>query len=83
MKRVIFRMAVVFMAILLTNCTEHVEVSTSTSKPKNKPNELFLESTNYYIDIDEFTFDGCQYIRGHRWGAHKGNCNNPIHKEND
>ena len=79
MKRVIFRMAIVFMAILLTNCTGHVEVSTSTSKPKNKPKE----PTNYYVDIDEFTIDGCQYLLGYRWGAHKGNCNNPIHKENE
>ena len=37
--------------------------------------------------IQEIIIDGCQYIGqfdGYNtdWGSHKGNCNNPIHKQN-
>jgi hypothetical protein len=34
--------------------------------------------------IEIITFDGCEYVRFYNgnatWGAHKGTCNNPIHK---
>lgn len=37
--------------------------------------------------IQELVIDGCQYIGQFNgantdWGSHKGNCNNPIHKQN-
>jgi prepilin-type N-terminal cleavage/methylation domain-containing protein len=35
-------------------------------------------------NIEEVTYDGCQYVffgLGYAsWGSHKGNCNNPIHQ---
>lgn len=38
-------------------------------------------------EIQEIVIDGCQYIGrfggyNRDWGTHKGNCNNPIHKQN-
>ena len=40
---------------------------------------------NLVASATEYTYDGCQYVRfGYgdcAWGAHKGNCNNPIHKK--
>jgi hypothetical protein len=51
----------------------------SSEKKLNKPN--VIEVTNYGI----YTLDGCEYVKfGHgnfSWGSHKGNCSNPIHKE--
>lgn len=47
-----------------------------------------LDSTSQYYDRDYrvYTLEGCEYIlvgQGNfQWGAHKGNCKNPIHKEN-
>lgn len=37
--------------------------------------------------LEELVIDGCQYIgqfdgSNTDWGTHKGNCNNPIHKQN-
>lgn len=36
--------------------------------------------------LEEMTIEGCQYvgdfIGDNSWGTHKGNCNNPIHKQN-
>jgi hypothetical protein len=51
----------------------------SSEAKVNKPEAI--EVTNY----DIYTLDGCEYVRfGHgnfSWGSHKGNCSNPIHKE--
>ncbi len=38
-------------------------------------------------NIEEIEFEGCQYIGSFLggqsdWGSHKGNCTNPIHKQN-
>jgi len=57
------------------------------------PNKIYsnssnkkLDLSNYYSgwgEIKEINYDGCEYIYinlGNRsWGAHKGNCKNPIH----
>ena len=37
-------------------------------------------------EVEEMVIDGCQYIGqfggfNTDWGTHKGNCNNPIHKQ--
>jgi len=44
-------------------------------------------TTQYGREVQEITIDGCQYIgffdgSNADWGTHKGNCNNPIHKQN-
>lgn len=47
-----------------------------------------LDSTSQYFDRDYrvYTLEGCEYILvgagNFQWGSHKGNCKNPIHKEN-
>jgi hypothetical protein len=38
-----------------------------------------------FKDVEVMIYDSCEYVvagRGkYQWGAHKGNCKNPIHKE--
>ena len=47
-----------------------------------------LDSTSEYYDKQyrTYTLEGCEYILvgqgDFQWGSHKGNCKNPIHKEN-
>jgi hypothetical protein len=47
-----------------------------------------LDSTSEYSDriYTTYTLEGCEYIvvgyGRSQWGSHKGNCKNPIHKEN-
>lgn len=47
-----------------------------------------LDSTSQYFDRQYriYTLEGCEYIvigsGRSQWGSHKGNCKNPIHKEN-
>jgi len=47
-----------------------------------------LDSTSQYYDrqYKVYTLEGCEYIivdvGNGKWGSHKGNCKNPIHKEN-
>lgn len=46
-----------------------------------------LDSTSKYSDriYSTYTLEGCEYIvvgQGNfQWGSHKGNCKNPIHKQ--
>jgi hypothetical protein len=48
---------------------------------------LTLDSTSQYSDQNYkvYMLEGCEYVvvgfeRSNRWGSHKGNCKNPIHK---
>jgi flagellar basal body-associated protein FliL len=66
---------------LVTSCVEGVTVY-----PKPDPNRTELDNTSEYYDqhYKVYTFEGCEYIvinsGSSRWGSHKGNCKNPIHK---
>jgi hypothetical protein len=65
-------------------------------KPDNyKDPHQDTSATRYELDNDTeyydknykvFTLEGCEYILvgvgNTRWGSHKGNCKNSIHKEN-
>jgi hypothetical protein len=67
---------------LLVSCKE--QESETVAEP---PKELSKTTDNYYQRVAEFTYEGCEYIRvgfgKSIWGAHKGNCKNPIHKTNE
>jgi hypothetical protein len=66
---------------LLVSCEE--QKSVPVVEP---PKELSKTTENYYQRVFEFTYEGCEYIKvgfgKSIWGAHKGNCKNPIHFEN-
>jgi len=53
--------------------------------PQSK--RLELDSTSQYFDQQYrvYTLEGCEYVvvgvGNYRWGSHKGNCKNPIHKQ--
>lgn len=53
--------------------------------PQSK--RLELDSTSSYSDQNyrTYTLEGCEYIvigsGKDRWGSHKGNCKNSIHKK--
>ena len=78
----IFTLALI--AYMLTSCEGSVQVS-------NKPNprRLELDSSSEYYDQNYrvYTLEGCEYIVGGsgqtQWGSHKGNCKNPIHKQQE
>ena len=42
-----------------------------------------IEDTS--ISTTEYRYDSCEYVAfavgRYRWGSHKGNCKNPIHKQ--
>jgi hypothetical protein len=75
-----FMTAIVFIAVALTSC------SNESSKKQEDPGVLSKDTENYYNQVKEFTYEGCEYIKvGFGkcvWGSHKGNCKNPIHKIN-
>jgi hypothetical protein len=68
---------------LVTSCEGNVQVST-----KPDPHRMELDNSSKYYDQNYkvYTLEGCEYILvgggSNRWGSHKGNCKNPIHKEN-
>jgi len=55
-----------------------------SEEQKEESKELSENSENSYRNVEEYTYEDCEYIVagfGHsRWGSHKGNCSNPIHK---
>ena len=66
--------------ISLVTCGE--QRSQTTVKP---PKELTKNNDNNYLNVTEFTYEGCEYIKvgigQYAWGSHKGNCKNQIHKK--
>ena len=65
---------------LVASCVE--QKSTPVAE---QPLELSKTTENYHQRVSEFTYEGCEYIKvGYGksiWGSHKGNCKNPIHKQ--
>lgn len=47
--------------------------------------KLSNDNTNYNLVCEEYSLEGCQYIvvgmGANKWGSHKGNCTNTIHKK--
>ena len=66
--------------MLLVSCDK--QKSKTAVKPTK---ELSKTADNYYRNVTEFTYEGCEYIKvssgQNAWGSHKGNCKNPIHKK--
>ena len=52
---------------------------------KELPKELSKNSENYSLTVNEYTYQGCEYIvvgfGKEKWGSHKGNCKNKIHNK--
>jgi hypothetical protein len=73
----IFIALVIFM---LTSCGE----APKHPKPQPQSNELSKDAEYYNLKVEEYTYEGCEYIRidngREAWGSHKGNCSNPIHE---
>lgn len=64
----------------------------SCGEKVNRPNapiekRMELDSASWYQDENYrvYVLEGCEYIvygyGDSRWGSHKGNCKNPIHKQ--
>jgi hypothetical protein len=74
-------LAAFLVAINMVSCNENRGQKTPESK------RMELDSTSMYLDQNYkvYTLEGCEYIVvGYsqlRWGSHKGNCKNPIHKK--
>lgn len=75
-------------AIFLHSCKQpkpkvpsHIEIIQDSLDRNN----ILSPTSNYYdLRYTVFYLDGCEYIRvgtgSNSWGAHKGDCKNPIHK---
>jgi hypothetical protein len=77
MKRILILMPITF---LIASCNENLGPKAPDAK------RMELDSTSQYYDQDYkvYTLEGCEYVvigvGNTRWGSHKGNCKNPIHK---
>jgi hypothetical protein len=65
---------------LVASCVEQ-----KSTPVEEQPLKLSKTTENYYQRVSEFTYEGCEYIKvgfgKNVWGSHKGNCKNPIHKQ--
>jgi hypothetical protein len=70
---------------LIAITTLLVSCEAPTNKAKSTGHTYGTDDRSGEIQI--MTYDGCEYIGSFRqsntdWGTHKGDCSNPIHKEN-
>ena len=71
----------IVLSIFLVSC----EVKNEAPKAID-PHRMELDNTSRYYDQNYkvYTLEGCEYVvvgvGDMRWGSHKGNCKNPIHK---
>lgn len=65
--------------ISFSSCEEKKDIN------KELPKELSKNSENYSLTVNEYTYQGCEYIvvdfGKEKWGSHKGNCKNKIHNK--
>jgi hypothetical protein len=82
MKKILFSL----LLIILAACKNNKKVTESSQKEKPNVYHLNVRSLRYDENYSIYTLEGCEYIVvdvGHsKWGSHKGNCKNPIHKNN-
>ena len=67
-------------AIVAVSCSEN----RGGKAPESKRMELDSTSQYYDQNYKVYTLESCEYIvigvGNTRWGSHKGNCKNPIHR---
>jgi hypothetical protein len=74
--------------ILITILLVAIFTSCSGRRGSKAPDSkrMELDSSSQYCDqqYKVYTLEGCEYIvvgyGNSRWGSHKGDCKNPIHK---
>jgi len=73
------------LSLLFFSCGPSREEMERRKQAQNN-NQIELSKDSRYINssVEEYTYQGCEYIvvgypTDHCWGAHKGNCKNPIH----
>ena len=58
----------------------------TTNQKSTKPETITIDNTSENLDHNYkvYKLEGCEYIvvgyGNTKWGSHKGNCSNPIHK---
>ena len=71
------------MLLLMNSCC--LDEDSRPKAPESKRMELDSTSQYYDQNYKVYTLEGCEYIvvgfGKERWGSHKGNCKNLIHKQ--
>lgn len=83
-------LTLITIGLILVSCKPPAPVKKTpktvpTSADELVPKKLSNDNTNYNLVYQEYSLEGCQYIvvgmGANRWGSHKGNCTNTIHKK--
>ena len=81
---VILAALVIFM---VTSCVDKKTINEQVQLKRDLYNQELDSTSEYYNkQYQIYTLEGCEYIKvdvgNTTWGSHKGNCKNPIHKQN-
>jgi len=84
-----FLVHIAMLALIMGSCNQMNANMKEPKEPKptveTSAGELTKKNKNSYNSYEEYSLEGCQYIvvgfGNQRWGSHKGNCTNPIHKK--
>lgn len=83
-------LTLITIGLILVSCNPPAPVKETpktvpTSVGELVPKKLSNYNTNNGLVYEEYSLEGCQYIvvgmGANRWGSHKGNCTNTIHKK--
>ena len=80
-------LTITILALIISSCDQmnanRQEPKAPTPTVETSAAEL-TKNSNSYNNYEEYSLEGCQYIvvgfGNDRWGSHKGNCSNPIHR---
>ena len=78
-------LTLITIGLILVSCNPPAPVKETPKTVPTSADELTKDNTNYNLVYEEYSLEGCQYIvvgtGTGRWGSHKGNCTNTIHKK--
>ena len=78
-------LTLITIGLILVSCNPPAPVKEKPKTVTTSAGELTKDNTNYNLVYEEYSLEGCQYIvvgvGTGRWGSHKGNCTNTIHKK--
>lgn len=78
-------LTLITIGLILVSCKPPEPVKETPKTVTTSEGELTKDNVNYTQRYEEYSLDGCQYIvvgtGTGRWGSHKGNCTNTIHKK--
>ena len=86
MKKITFLALISGLILTACNYKDVMNKNGSHSANEEAKRAYQVENTDKWYPVHTYKHEGCEYVvfgyGSNAWGGHKGNCSNPIHKNN-